>query len=65
MDFQYIDKKREEKRFSVTEFCELVGIDRTTYYKYLKDPGTMKISTWVKMANILKLTEAERRASLR
>ena len=64
MNIQMIDEKRKEQRYTVTEFCKQVGIDRTTYYKYLEDPDTMKISTWYKMVTLLGMTMAERRESL-
>ena len=65
MNFQMIDEKRKEQRYTVTEFCKQIGIDRTTYYKYLEDPDTMKISTWYKMVNLLGMTMAERKESLK
>ena len=65
MNFQVIDDKRKAKRYTVTELCDLAGIDRTSYYIYLKDPGKMRISIWEKLVKILEMTEAERRASLR
>lgn len=64
MNIQMIDAKRKEQRYTVTEFCKQIGIDRTTYYKYLEDPDTMKISTWYKMVTLLGMTMAERRESL-
>ena len=65
MNIQMIDNKRKEQRYTVTEFCRQVGIDRTTYYKLLENPDSMKISTWNKIADLLKLNMAERKECLR
>lgn len=65
MNFQIIDDKRKALRYTVTELCGLVGIDRTSYYMYLKNPEKMRISTWEKIVDVLGMTEVERRASLK
>lgn len=64
MNIQIIDDKRKELRYTVTEFCNKIGIDRTTYYKLLEDPDKMKISTWKKMVELLELNATERKATL-
>lgn len=64
MDIQLIDKKRKEKRYTVTELCKCAGIDRTTYYKNLKNPATMKIVTLEKLMNVLELTKEEKKQIL-
>lgn len=64
MNIQIIDDKRKELRYTVTEFCNQVGIDRTTYYKLLDNPDRMKISTWKKMVELLELNATERKATL-
>lgn len=65
MNIQMIDSKRKEQRWTVTEFCKQIGVDRTTYYRFLDDPDSMKISTWNKIADLLKLTVAERKECLK
>lgn len=60
-----IDAKRKEQRYTVTEFCRKIGIDRTTYYYILKNPDSMKISTWRKIADLLQLSVSERKECLR
>lgn len=65
MNFQVIDNKRKALRYTVTDFCDQIGIDRTSYYKYLQDPSSMKISTWEKMVQLLGMTAAERKESLK
>lgn len=65
MNIQMIDAKRKEQRYSVTEFCKQVGIDRSTYYYLLKSPDSMKISTWRKIADLLELSVSERKECLK
>lgn len=64
MNIQIIDQRRTEKRISVKELCEAVGIDRSTYYNLLKNPESMKLATWRKIADYLELSTADRKASL-
>ena len=64
MNIAIIEEKRKLKRITVTELCDAVGIERSTYYKYLKDPDSMKISTWQKLVNYLGMTLAERKSTL-
>lgn len=59
MNFSIIDRKRKEKRYTITEFCNLLGIDRTTYYIYMKNPSQMSVSTLMKFAKTLSLTKKE------
>lgn len=61
MNFELIDNKRKQLRYTVTAFCEEVGIDRTTYYLIQKDPESIRVSTLNKMADVLNLTKAERK----
>ena len=65
VNIQMIDNKRKEQRYTVTEFCKQIGIDRTTYYNFLKNPESMKISTWNKIADLLNLTVAEKKECLK
>lgn len=65
MDIQMIDIKRKEQRYTVTEFCKQIGIDRTTYYNFLKNPDSMKISTWNRIADLLDLSVSERKECLK
>ena len=64
MNIGIIEEKRKQKRITVTELCESVGIERTTYYRLLKYPDSMKISTWYKIVSFLGLTQQERKQSL-
>ena len=64
MNIGIIEEKRKQKRITVTELCDSVGIDRTTYYRILKDPDSMKISTWYSIVSFLGLTQLERKQSL-
>lgn len=65
MDIQMIDNKRKEQRYTVTEFCKQIGIDRTTYYNLLKNPDSMRISTWQRIADLLDLSVSERKECLK
>jgi len=64
MNIDVIEEKRKQKRVTVTELCEAVGIERSTYYRLQKYPDTMKISTWHKIVDFLGLTQAERKLTL-
>jgi len=64
MNIGIIEEKRKQKRITVTELCDGVGIERTTYYRLLKNPDSMKISTWNGIVSFLGLTQAERKQSL-
>lgn len=64
MNIGIIEEKRKQKRITVTELCEAVGIERTTYYRLLKHPDSMKISTWYDIVSFLGLTQIERKQSL-
>ena len=64
MNFGVIEDKRKQKRVTVTELCDAVGIERSTYYRLLEHPESMKISTWDKIVSYLGMTMLERRKSL-
>jgi transcriptional regulator with XRE-family HTH domain len=53
----YISDKIKEgihkKKLTDTEFCRLVGIDRTTYYKWNEE--SIKISVLRKISNVLDI----------
>ncbi len=61
MDFEYIDLKRRQKGLSITKFCELAEIDRSTYYK-IQQNSDIKLSTLRKIFEVLdmNLTEQKR-----
>ena len=65
MNINIIEEKRKSKRISITELCEVAGIDRSTWYKYLRDPDKMRFSTWKKIVDYLGLTVKERKDSLK
>lgn len=64
MNIEIIEEKRKEKRITVSELCKAVDIERSTYYKYLKDPDSMRFVTWHKIVEFLGMTKAEREKSL-
>ena len=64
MNIGVIEAKRKQKRVTVTELCEAVGIERSTYYRLMENPDSMKISTWDKIVSYLGMTMVERRKSL-
>ena len=65
MNIGVIENKRKQKRITVTELCKAAEIDRTTYYRLLKDPDSMKFSTWYKIVTYLGMTMLERKESLK
>ena len=65
MNISVIENKRKQKRITVTELCKAAEIDRTTYYRLLKDPDSMKFSTWNKIVTYLGMTMLERKESLK
>lgn len=65
MNILIIEQKRIEKRITVKELCEAVGIDRTTYYNIKKNPDNIKLLTWRKIADYLEMSQADRKASLK
>ena len=64
MNIDVIEEKRKKNRVTITELCKAVDIERSTYYRLLKKPDTMKFSTWQKIADFLCLTQSERKAAL-
>lgn len=65
MNINIIEEKRKRKRISITEMCKAAEIDRTTYYKYMRNPDMMRISTWVKITDFLGMTLQEKKESLK
>ena len=65
MNIGVIEEKRRQKRITITELCEKVGIERSTYYRLLAHPESMRISTWDKIVTCLGMTQAERKESLK
>lgn len=64
MNIDIIEEKRKQKHITVTELCKNADIDRTTYYRLLRDPDAMKFSTWHKIVEFLGMTQAERKQTL-
>lgn len=64
MNFQVIEAKRKKERLTVKELCENAEIDRTTYYKMKKNPDSMRVSTFRKIADALNMTDEEKMDSL-
>ena len=64
MNIGLIEDKRKQKRVTVTELCEAVGIERSTYYRLMENPDSMKISTWYKIVSFLGMTMQERKKTL-
>ena len=51
----YIEQIRKEKGMSVTELCEKIGVQRTTYYKWIskeRKPKLQRIADMCKVLNI-------------
>ena len=65
MNINVIEDKRRRKRITVSELCKGVGINRSTYYKYIRDPDGMRLSTWQKIVEFLGLTKEEQKQSLK
>lgn len=65
MNINIIEEKRKQKRISITELCKAAEIDRSTYYKYMRNPDKMRISTWQSIADYLGMTVQERKESLK
>ena len=64
MNFDIIDSKRRQLRYTITEFCERIGIDRKTYYNMQSNPDSIKIGMLNKMADLLELSKTERKQLL-
>ena len=64
LNINIVEEKRKLKRISVTALCKEVGINRTTYYKYLKEPSSMRIDTFFKIADYLGLTVRDKKNCL-
>ena len=45
----YIEQVRKEEGISVTELCEKIGVQRTTYYKWLSGKRKPKMDKIVNM----------------
>ena len=51
----YIEQIRKEKGMSVAELCEKIGVQRTTYYKWIskeRKPKLQRIADMCKVLNI-------------
>ena len=51
----YIEQIRKEKGMSVTELCEKIGVQRTTYYKWLSGKRKPKMDKIVNMCKVLNI----------
>lgn len=60
MNFDIIEQKRKDKNLTVTALCNLAGIDRSTYYRIMENPDSLRFSTATKLVQALKLNAAEK-----
>ena len=51
----YIEQIRKEKGMSVTELCEKIGVQRTTYYKWISKERKPKMDKIVNMCKVLNI----------
>ena len=51
----YIEQVRKEKGISVTELCEKIGAQRTTYYKWISKDRKPKMDKIVNMCKVLNI----------
>ena len=51
----YIEQVRKEEGISVTELCEKIGVQRTTYYKWINKERKPKIDKIVNMCKVLNI----------
>ena len=51
----YIEQIRKEKGISVTELCEKIGVQRTTYYKWISKDRKPKMDKIVNMCKVLNI----------
>ena len=51
----YIELVRKEKGMSVTELCEKIGVQRTTYYKWISKDRKPKMDKIVNMCKVLNI----------
>lgn len=51
----YIEQIRKEKGMSVAELCEKIGVQRTTYYKWISKDRKPKIDKIVNMCKVLNI----------
>ncbi len=58
---ELIEQKRNKHHMTVEEFCNQVGVDVSTFYKWKTDPNRMKLSTVRKIADVLNFTIAEKK----
>lgn len=55
----YIEQVRKEKNISVTELCNIIGVQRTTYYKWLNKERKPKIDKILGMCKVLNIDFAQ------
>lgn len=60
MNLDFMEEKRKEKRLSVAEFCDSIGVDKSTYFRWKSNPDGMKLSTANRIADVLELKQRER-----
>lgn len=51
----YIEQIRKEKGMSVAELCEKIGVQRTTYYKWISKDRKPKMDKIVNMCKVLNI----------
>ena len=51
----YIEQIRKERGMSVTELCEKIGVQRTTYYKWISKERKPKMDKIVNMCKVLNI----------
>lgn len=51
----YIEQIRKEKGMSVTELCKKIGVQRTTYYKWISKDRKPKMDKIVNMCKVLNI----------
>ena len=51
----YIEQIRREKGVSVQELCEKIGVQRTSYYKWINKERKPKIDKIVNMCKVLNI----------
>lgn len=60
MDFDTLEAMRKSKRYTVTLFCEEIGVDQSTYFKWKDNPDKMSLATAHKIAEVLKLNKKDK-----
>ena len=51
----YIEQIRKKRGMSVTELCDKIGVQRTTYYKWISKDRKPKMDKIVNMCKVLNI----------